>query len=687
MKKIYFLLFDIFCATMFAYGQTTMSLPLSTPRQAATTSDLLGNYTINGALPTGGKNFRTFEDAMDALSYGVAGPLTIDVAPGSGPYIEQVSIPAILNASATNPIVINGNGNTVQFKPVSGKRYIVCLDGADYVTVDSLNIVGLDSTFGWGIHFTNAADHNIISNCTIDLSAVSSTGSANSAGIIAAASPSGASADSNTGSYNTITGNVIKGAYTSITWLGTNSLHDAIGNKITGNTILDFYADGISLKNSDETILSYNDIQRPSRTGVASGSGLEIGSGCMRTQIISNRIHDTHSSATGGAFYGIYFNDCDAPDGAENRATNNLLYKFNSQSGTIYGFYIEGSDGTHLNHNTIVFDHSAATSGTTRGICQTNISENILIQNNIIYIKRGGSGTKHCLHFNTPGSSITSNNNNLYMAAASGSNFIGYDGGGISTLANWKATNNGAYDQQSVALNPVFRSATSADYTPTNTQMDDLGMPTGTLTDINGNARSLTVPDIGAVEFLHMPLSVTLNSFSGTRKADDVMLQWAMSAEKGISSYFVQRSGDGKEFDDIDELKAIGKADYSYMDRNGIYAARDGRVHYRLKVLEEDAQMHYSKIATIQAGRADELLSVYPNPFNEAFTMMVSAPWGGSCKGYVTDLFGRTLALRVYNVEEGGNLLEFDRLSNLPHGLYQLILDVNGKIFKTKLVK
>jgi hypothetical protein len=61
-----------------------------------------------------------------------------NVAAGSGPYTEQVTIPSITGSSAINTITFNGNGRTLQFTPVTAARHVIKLDGADFVTINNL---------------------------------------------------------------------------------------------------------------------------------------------------------------------------------------------------------------------------------------------------------------------------------------------------------------------------------------------------------------------------------------------------------------------------------------------------------------------------------------------------------------------------------------------------------------------
>ncbi|HEX6431745.1 MAG TPA: hypothetical protein VF008_28840, partial [Niastella sp.] len=76
-------------------------------------AQISGNYTINSNQPTAGRNFNTFSEAINYLSGGLNGGVTIDVAPGSGPYYEQFSLDRFIKSSATKPLIFNCNGVTL----------------------------------------------------------------------------------------------------------------------------------------------------------------------------------------------------------------------------------------------------------------------------------------------------------------------------------------------------------------------------------------------------------------------------------------------------------------------------------------------------------------------------------------------------------------------------------------------
>src|ERR1043165_5156466 len=97
-------------------------------------AQLNGVYTIDNTLPASATNFTSFTQFASTLNVqGVNGPVIVNVGLGSGPYTEQVEILQYTGASATNSVVINGNGRTITFNATNtALRHTIMLSGADY---------------------------------------------------------------------------------------------------------------------------------------------------------------------------------------------------------------------------------------------------------------------------------------------------------------------------------------------------------------------------------------------------------------------------------------------------------------------------------------------------------------------------------------------------------------------------
>jgi trimeric autotransporter adhesin len=469
-----------------------------------------GTYTIGGGATnyvpgnnTG--NFANFADAKSAMACGIVGNghVIFNVVAGSGPFNEQLILDSIPGTSITSTITFNGNGNTIAFGSTNtNERATIKLRGTDYIRFDSLNIDASAGTFGYGVQLIANADSNIFRKCTITTNTTATT--TNFAGVVINASEAGPTTtgltrcDANLFDRNTIiggnTGIVLAGGTTAAT-----TIND---NQFTNNTVRDFYTQGMYIAGTRNTLVQGNTFTRPTRTNTAATAyGIQVLSPISyRLSIDKNRFARMYFGipANTGTFYGIYHNLMDAPAGNESTITNNLIHSIEG-NGPAFGFYNQGSDNVVYYHNTISLDQANSTAtGQTAGLYQTTAATAIRFNNNIVTIRRGGSGAKHGIYMaQTALTEIFANNNDYFVTGANA--HVGFRTTNQTTLTQWR--NASGQDAASDSLNPLYTDTASGNYRPQLLAIDNKGVPVGVTDDIVNAPRSATTPDIGAYEF------------------------------------------------------------------------------------------------------------------------------------------------------------------------------------------
>ena len=455
-------------------------------------SAIQGTLTLGGV----GADFASFTALADKLnSSGICGPVIVNVNPAAGPYTEQFLLGSVQGSSATNTITINGNGASIEFaSTTSTSRGTIMLEGASYLTIDSLRIVASTGTYGYGIHILPASEHITIRNCEV----ISSTTSTSTffGGIIASGSATSPTTTGNTVNNLTIQGCKIQGGYYGITLMGSPAPSQISGNKIVNNVVEDFYFYGMYIYGNDGVLVEGNDVSRPTRTTLTTFYGIYLVTGNLNALVSKNRIHTPAGSSTtnSSTVYPIFITGSSTPVGSENRIQNNLLFNLNN-NGTTYCIYNSSSSGCLIYHNTIVVDNTTATGGAVRGFFQAGTVDNVDFRNNVIFITRGGTGIKHGIYLSPGG--VTSDNNVIHLnSAGTGAQYVGFSGTAQTTLADWQ---NQGFDLFSVASDPIFDDPSNGDYTVTTQAASNIGVQVGVVDDILDRTRC-SKPDPGAFE-------------------------------------------------------------------------------------------------------------------------------------------------------------------------------------------
>ena len=469
-----------------------------------------GNLTINSAAAASNTNFISFNDFASALTtYGVCGPITVTVATGSGPYNEQFTLGEVSGVSSVNQVVINGNGETLQFATSSATdRGTVIFNGTDWFTINNLIIKATGTTYGFGVSYFNNADNNTLSGCTIITDSTST--STNYCAVVISGSPSSPTTAGAAGNYNTIINNTIVGGYYGITAYGASA--DSLnGNQFIGNTIRNFYYMGIYNYYARNTVMNANEISRPDRANNSTFYGIYAYI-TRNAKIIGNKIHDPFpmNPTTTSTAYGIYAYSLIGTASDSAIMANNLIYNFNS-AGSHYLLCPYIASYAKVVHNTVVSDdpNSSGTSGSTYVIYNPGASDNTHVQNNLVYLNRKvGSGSSYFYYQSGAVSASSVIDNNVYYAPSTFmvSTFGYYGGSAVASFNDWK--NGTGFDQVSQFARPFFVNAAAGDFTPQSKAIDGFGVNFTSQVGVDINNVTRTVPvDPGAIEFTGAPCS------------------------------------------------------------------------------------------------------------------------------------------------------------------------------------
>ena len=470
-------------------------------------AQLSGVYTINSGQATGGTNYQTFSAfASDINSVGVSGAVTVNVVSGTGPYNEQVTFNQVSGVSQSNKVIINGNNNVLTFQATSsGAPWTLGLNGTDHFTVNDLDVRGTGSTYALVCKLSGGADYNTFYNCQFTCNQ-NQQSSGQCPFSISSNMTSATAGGSASGNYNTVNSCTLTCGYYSYVSYGLTSAPYTHHNTIMNSRITDWYYYGPYFYYNQDFTMKNCTIDRVNRTNSTTMYLMyaAYNNNCMIDGNRIEKLFDSQPGATGTIYMYMYYQ---AQQGVgKNVFRNNILTDI-KHNGSFYPYAYYGAwdflhntfdwdwaGGNHTGTLYSIYAYSNSSYGTTR------------IMNNIITMRKPGSGTRYGIYTGGVTSDIVIDGNNIVPGTGSGNNYIGYYTGNATNLAAWQAM---GPDPNGFSIDPQYTSAT--DLHPTNTTLNNQGIPVGVFLDNELKPRSGTTPDIGALEFLSVPCTGTPN--------------------------------------------------------------------------------------------------------------------------------------------------------------------------------
>lgn len=162
-----------------------------------------------------------------------------------------------------------------------------------------------------------------------------------------------------------------------------------------------------------------------------------------------------------------------------------------------------------------------------------------------------------------------------------------------------------------------------------------------------------------------------------------VNIAWTTDQEVNLKMFVVQKSTDGKQFEDIATVNSSStlgnnnaRSNYEIMDLK----PANGKNLYRLKVVDLDQKIDYSKVVSANIDLKIIDINVIPNPVNGMTTIATSE----RCNIEIYNSLGKKMNIQIYSSEL---LNKFDA-NQLPNGIYIIkALNKDGVISSKMITK
>lgn len=147
-------------------------------------------------------------------------------------------------------------------------------------------------------------------------------------------------------------------------------------------------------------------------------------------------------------------------------------------------------------------------------------------------------------------------------------------------------------------------------------------------------------------------LPIELLFFKGDVSGESVALSWSTATEINFDYFSVQRSGDGKTFDEIAQIKGHGTTNkqhsYKYLDTDPII----GRSYYRLISNDFDGYQQVFNVVSMEY-QGDKKFSISPNP-SDGTSVNLNFNFANETEGQVTIYDNVGSVIGTYHVASNG---------------------------------
>ncbi len=178
---------------------------------------------------------------------------------------------------------------------------------------------------------------------------------------------------------------------------------------------------------------------------------------------------------------------------------------------------------------------------------------------------------------------------------------------------------------------------------------------------------------MGTIKASGSLLPIQLARFNGEAMAKMNLLEWVTSAEKNVAYFAVERSINGESrWLEVGKVSAVGNSVneqyYSLEDEAPLALS-----YYRLKTVDNDGAVYYSKVISITQKVNIGDIRVYPIPASKDLTVQFVNDTKEEVEISLVDINGRIVYAAKESAFIGSNRIVLD-VNNIPSGVYSLIV-------------
>ncbi|MBN8686319.1 MAG: T9SS type A sorting domain-containing protein [Chitinophagales bacterium] len=173
-------------------------------------------------------------------------------------------------------------------------------------------------------------------------------------------------------------------------------------------------------------------------------------------------------------------------------------------------------------------------------------------------------------------------------------------------------------------------------------------------------------------------LPVTLKAFDVKLNSCVSSAKWSATEETNLSNYTLEYSKNGIDFTAVSVVDASGiNKEYSVQ-----HVPANGKAFYRLKMVDLDGKVAYSKLQVLNINCSKNTILVYPNPVSDNLNINVNFVGGvKTASATLYDISGRLVVRKL--LTNGTNTIDMGAISS---GIYNLVV-VQDDVVTTYKIK